>query len=85
MSKVKLQITLCVLTLYVKIHVYINIHTSIGNMTVCDSNGVPYHMAECNLEYGMFPGELGQFNLWLGRGQGPLSRDFHACAIEAGE
>ena len=32
---------------------YINIHTSIGNMTVCDSNGVPYHMAACNLEYSM--------------------------------
>ena len=25
---------------------YPNIHTTIGNMTVCGSNGVPYQMAE---------------------------------------
>ena len=31
------------------------------------------------------PGELGQFNLWPGIGQGSQSRDHHACAIEAGE
>ena len=55
MSKVKLQITLCVMTLYVKVHVYIHIHTSgtIGNMTVCDSNGVPY-----NFIYGRVEAKL---------------------------